>query len=136
MLGGVAFARIDLILHVLALLIVDLQRAAVWRHHLDLQFAVGAIKFAIGRVIGNSVLVADVARDVAENLRVFRLKTRLIETSPRHFGEGLHFIVGLQIIHLGDWNAGSTGSTGATVHFAVFPDDPAGTDGKNRDVFC
>ena len=67
----VAFARHDRVLHVLALLVFHFQRAPIGSDHFHFQFAVGAVQLGIGGVVGEVVLVADVADDVVKNLRQF-----------------------------------------------------------------
>src|SRR5579863_9648135 len=139
MLRCISFAGVDFKLHILALLIANFERSTIRRHHFYFQLAVGAIELGIGRVIGQAVLVTDVARDVVKNLWVLRRKTRLIKAPPRHPGKSLHFVVGLQIVHLVGGYGQPAGIAGPSMlvclDFTRFPQDPTYTDRKDRYVF-
>src|SRR2546421_11124845 len=85
-------------------------------------------------MIGNAVLVTNVASDVAENLGKFALKPGLVKASAGHARESVQLIVRLQIIHVGDGNAHSMGVAGTAVRFTIIPQSPPNADGENRDI--
>src|ERR1700752_2001596 len=68
-LRRVALARVHHDLYVLALLVANLQRAAVRRFEFNFQLAIGSVEFGVCWVIGDAVLITDVAADLVENLR-------------------------------------------------------------------
>ena len=55
-------------------------------------------------MVGQVVLIANVSDDIVKDLRKFGLKARLVKAAAGQAGEGLHFIVGLQVVDLTDGN--------------------------------
>src|SRR5207253_8021065 len=121
MFGRVTFPSHDLVFDVFTLLIADFQRTSIWSDYLDLQFSISAIKLGVGRMVGNAVLVTNVASNVAENLGKFPLKPGLVKASAGHAREGIQLIVGLQIIHIADGDSHSMGVARAAVCFTIIP---------------
>src|SRR5262249_17027157 len=120
-----------------AFLVSDFERPPVRGNQIDFQFAVGTVEFRIGRVVGNVVLVTDVGKDIVKNFRKFGDKPRLVEASTSQAGEGVHFVIRLQIVNLRNSAAGHpVGSTCAAPGFAVVAYRPPHTDGENGCVMC
>src|SRR6266702_6975232 len=93
-----------------------------------------AIELGISRMVGNAVLVTNVASNVAENLGKFPLKPGLVKASAGHAREGIQLIVGLQIIHIADGDSHSMGVARAAVCFTLIPQRPSDADWENRDI--
>src|SRR2546427_11553029 len=85
-------------------------------------------------MIGNAVLVTNVASDVAENLGKFALKPGLVKASAGHARESVQLILGLQIIYVADGNTDSVRVAGAAVRFTIIPQSPPDADRENRDI--
>src|SRR5450759_1211875 len=99
-LRRVPLARVDNVLKVLTLLIMNLQWTAVGRLKFHFQLAVGAVLFGVGGMVRDAVLVADVGPDLVEYLRQFALKTREVGAASGKAGEGPHLVIGLQVVHI------------------------------------
>ena len=82
-LGGIALARQHLVLHRLLLLIEHFEWPAIGRHHIHLEFAIGAVQLGIAGVIGERVLVANGLADIVKDFRQFALEARVIEPARR-----------------------------------------------------
>src|SRR5580704_408807 len=98
MLGCVSVARHNFYLLLFALLVFYLERTAVGGHDLYFQLAVGAIELAVGGMIGQRILIANVGTNVLKVLAILRRKSGKIGAAPGHRGEGAHFIVSLNVI--------------------------------------
>src|SRR6266852_1471746 len=132
-LGGVTVAGDDFNLHIFALLIFHLQRAAVRADHLHFQFSVGAVELVVGGVVGERVLLANVFANILEDLVKLGLETREEGAASSHGGKILQLVVGLQVVDARHVKTGhSVGITGAAVDFAIFAQRPPNAHGKNR----
>src|SRR6202451_3969994 len=107
MLRGVAFARDHHIFQVFPLLIFNFELTSIGRDHVDFQFTVSAIELGIRGMVGTAVLIAYVTADLMENLRKLGLKSRKVGAATSQAREGVHLVVGLQIIHLTNRDARS-----------------------------
>src|ERR1700683_4042504 len=105
MLGRIPVAGDDFQFLFFTLLVFCFERAAIGRHDLHFQLAVGAVELAVGGMIGQRVLIANVAADILKVLAILRLKPWKVSAAAGHGGEGAHFVVGLQIIHFAGVNA-------------------------------
>src|SRR5437879_12714217 len=85
-------------------------------------------------MVGNAVLVTNVASNVAENLGKFPLKPGLVKASAGHAREGIQLIVGLQVIHIADGDSHSMGVARAAVCFTIIPQSASDGDWCNREI--
>src|SRR6266446_8400787 len=101
MLGSVAIAGDDFNFHIFALLVFYFELAAVGSHHLHFQLAVGAVQFAVGGMVGEGVLLANVFANFLEDLGKLGLETREESAASGHGREILQLIIGLQVVEIG-----------------------------------
>src|SRR6267143_773507 len=92
-LGGVPFARDDVVLHIFTLFIAHFERRAIGTYKLKFELAESSIQFGVGRVISNRVLVSNRVTYIAKNVRQFSLESRKVGASTGQLCEGVHFIV-------------------------------------------
>src|SRR5207245_7799936 len=85
-------------------------------------------------MVGNAVLVTNVASNVAETLGKFPLKPGLVKASTGHAREGIQLIIGLQIIHIADGDAHTVGVPRAAMRFTIIPQSPPDADRENGDI--
>src|SRR5579863_5988603 len=84
-------------------------------------------------MVGNGVLIANVAKNIVKYFGIFGFKPWLVEPSAGQTSKSTHFIVGLQIIHLADWNTQAVRSC-TTGRFRPLAGHPTNADGINRNV--
>src|SRR5215467_4983576 len=118
MLRRVPVTRVDYWLHIFALLIAHFELSAIGGDEFYLQLAIAPVQLAVSRMVGNRVFVADVLPDAVEDFPKFLLEAREIRASARHAGEGVHLVIGLQVIHLANGNTHAVGVS-AGMHFAI-----------------
>src|ERR1700683_1300313 len=80
-------------------------------------------------MIGQRILIANVAADILKVLAVLSLKPRKISATTGHGGKGAHFVVGLEVIHFGGVNAHA-----AVARVSHDSSDLSHADGKYGDV--
>src|SRR5580700_4056774 len=129
MLGGVSVPGDDVNLLVLALLVFHLERTTVGGYDLHLQLAVGAVEFAVGGMIGQRILIADVVGNILKVLAILSLKSRKVSAAAGDGCEGAHFVVGLQVIHFAGVNAHAAPS------LTQYPSDLSHADRENGHIF-
>src|SRR5271169_2769852 len=135
LLGLVAIASHNHVLHVFALLVVDLQRVAFAVGEFDLDLAKAAVLFGVAGVIREDVLVADGMGDVGEHLGERGLEAGKVRLSAGQVGKGVHLVVGLQVSHAPvvaatDNVDGSPRTLAGVSQTGILP----GADGEDGDV--
>src|SRR5580658_2774879 len=130
MFGGVSVTGDDFDLLFFALLVLHFEGTAIGGHDLYFQLAVGAVKFAVGGMIGQRRLIADVAADILKVLGILCGRTRKVGAAAGHGGEGAHFVVGLQVIDFAGVNAHA-----AVPAVTRDPSDLSHADRENAHVF-
>src|SRR5580704_10569266 len=126
MLGGVTVAGDDFDFLIFALLVFHFQGAAIGGYYLHFQLAISAIQLAVGGMVGQRVLLANILTDLLEDLAKLRLETREVGAASGHGGESLQFVVGLQVVDGLDARAcNSVGTAGTAVGLAVIAQRPS-----------
>src|SRR5881394_2232468 len=126
MFRGVAFAGEDLVFHIFALLVANLQRTAIRSNDIDFELTVSTVEFGVGGTVRNGVLVADVLADIAESVDHIACEPRLIVAAAGQLGEGLHLVIGLQPIDAAHAQTGhAMGGSSTTMSLAVIAKVPA-----------
>jgi len=125
--GAVAVTGDYGVLQGLVFLVLHLEGVAFVVDQFDLDVAIGSVIFVVGRTIGKDVLVADRVVDLREDVGQSSLEHRVEAQSSGHPGEGLHLVVGLEIVHAGDRSHTSAGVGQLTYK-------RSGPDGEDGDV--
>src|SRR5579863_10408823 len=84
-------------------------------------------------MVGNGVLIANVAKNIVKYFGIFGFKPWLVEPSAGQTSKSAHFIVALQIIHEADWSSHAVRSC-TTGRFRPLAGQPSNADGINHNV--
>jgi len=126
--GVVAVAGDDGVLLGVALFVLHAEGMAFVVDQEDLDLAVTAVVFGVGGAVGEDVFVADGVVDLAEDVGERALEERIEAHTTGQCGEGVHLVLRLKVVHIGDPSAH------ASAAFAHLVDERARADGEDGDV--
>src|SRR4051812_40534148 len=126
-LGGVAFARDDVVLQFLPLLVFQSQLAPVGRLQFDLYLAEAAVLLGVGRAVSEHVLVTDVGSDVGEDFLEVGSEQWEVGVAAGPLGERTKLVIALQVVHARDRAHGA-------VRIRHFADELSRSDAVDGDI--